>query len=135
MAGHRSWKEIRGAADEDQERRRRVEAGRREVEDEQRAYAQSLAQLRRARAFTQAQLADTLGVPQSQISRVERQAELYVSTLARYLEAMGGRLELVGVFDDQRVALSLGDLTQPPSDTTVDDAGDTTGTEVVAKTS
>lgn len=122
MAGHRSWKAIRGAADEDQERRRRVKAGRREVEDEQRAYAQSLAQLRRARAFTQAQLADTLGVPQSQISRIERQAELYVSTLARYLEAMGGQLELVGVFDDQRVPLSLGDLTQPRDEARVDDA-------------
>lgn len=44
MAGHRSWKHIRGAADEDQERRRRVEAGRREVEEEQRTYAQSRAQ-------------------------------------------------------------------------------------------
>ena len=38
---------------------------------------------------------------------------LYVSTLARYLEAMGGRLELVGVFDDRRVSLTLADLTRP----------------------
>lgn len=121
MAGHRAWKEIRGAADEDQERRRRVEAGRREVENEQRAHAQTLAQLRGARAFTQAQLADTLGVPQSQISRIERQTEPYVSTLARYLEAMGRRLELVGVFDDQRVPLSLGDLTQAHDEAQVAD--------------
>lgn len=125
MAGHRSWKAIRGAADEDPERRRRVEAARREVEDEQRAYAQSLAQIRRARAFTQSQLADTLGVPQSQVSRIERQTELYVSTLARYLEALGGRLELVGVFGDQRVPLSLGDLTGPHNEVHVEDAGAT----------
>jgi len=39
-----------------------------------------------------------------------------VSTLARYLEAMGGRLELVGVFDDRRVSLTLGDLTRPAED-------------------
>jgi transcriptional regulator with XRE-family HTH domain len=69
--------------------------------------------LRRARAFTQAQLAEELGVPQSQISRIEHQAELYVSTLARYLEAMGGHLEPIGVFDDLRVRLALGTLTHP----------------------
>ncbi len=113
MAGHRPWKEIRGAAGGDPERRRRAEASRREAEGEQAVYEQSLAELRRARAFTQAQLADALDVPQSQISRIEHQAELYISTLARYLEAMGGHLELVGVFGDQRVPLALGDLTHP----------------------
>jgi len=116
MAGHRPWKEIRGAADRDPERRRRVEAARREAEDKQIAYEQSLAELRRARAFTQAQLAETLDVPQSQISRIEHQAELYISTLARYLEAMGGHLELVGVFGDQRIPLALGDLAYSTSD-------------------
>lgn len=124
MAGHRPWKEIRGAADRDPERRRRAEVSRRDAEGEQRAYEQSLAELRRARAFTQAQLADALDVPQSQVSRIEHQAELYISTLARYLEAMGGHLELVGVFGDQRIPLMLGDLTQPDSDTEGADAAD-----------
>jgi len=113
MAGHRPWKDIRGDADGDPERRRRVEAGRREAEEEQQAYEQSLAELRRARSYTQEQLAATLDVPQSQVSRIERQADLYVSTLARYLEALGGRLELVGIFGDRRVPLALGDLTRP----------------------
>ncbi len=115
MTGHRPWREIRGDADKDPERRRRVEAFRRETEKEILAYEQSLAELRRARAFTQAQLAEALDVPQSQVSRIEHQAELYISTLARYLEAMGGRLELVAVFEDRRVRLSLGDLTDPES--------------------
>ena len=35
MAGHRPWKEIRGVADRDLVRRRRVEVARREVENEQ----------------------------------------------------------------------------------------------------
>jgi ribosome-binding protein aMBF1 (putative translation factor) len=69
--------------------------------------------------YTQAQLAATLNVPQSQISRIEHQAELYISTLARYLEAMGGHLELIGVFDNQRVLLSLGDLTPTEEDNNV----------------
>jgi ribosome-binding protein aMBF1 (putative translation factor) len=113
MAGHRSWREIRGDVDREPERRRRVEAARREAEEEQLAYEQSLAELRRARALTQAQLAEALDVPQSQVSRIEHQAELYISTLTRYVKAMGGRLELVAVFEDRRVRLSLGDLTRP----------------------
>lgn len=120
MAGHRPWKEIRGAADQDPERRRRVTEARREAEAEQRAYEQTLAELRRARAYTQEQLADALGVPQSQVSRIERQADLYVSTLARYVEALGGRLELVGIFDDRRVPLTLADLTRPDEGASVD---------------
>lgn len=122
MAGHRPWSEIRGDADHDPQRRERVAAARREVESEQAAYEQSLAELRRARSFTQAQLATTLNLPQSQISRIEHQAELYISTLARYIEAMGGHLELIGVFDDQRVPLALGDLTAPAADADVPDS-------------
>jgi ribosome-binding protein aMBF1 (putative translation factor) len=125
MAGHRQWKAIRGDADQDPERRRRVEAARRDAEEDERAYEQSLAELRRARAYTQEQLAATLDVPQSQVSRIERQADLYVSTLARYLEAMGGRLELVGVFDDRRVPLALGDLTRPAPQPSDRDASET----------
>ncbi|HKV84022.1 MAG TPA: XRE family transcriptional regulator [Ktedonobacterales bacterium] len=122
MAGHRPWSDIRGDADRDPQRRERVEVARREVESERAAYEQSLAELRRARSFTQAQLATTLNLPQSQISRIEHQAELYISTLARYLEAMGGHLELIGVFDDQRVPLSLGDLTAPAADADIPDS-------------
>ena len=76
-------------------------------------YRQSLAELRRERAFTQAQLAEALDVPQSQVSRLERQSELYISTLARYIEAMGGYLELIGVFGDQRIVLALGEPETP----------------------
>jgi transcriptional regulator with XRE-family HTH domain len=95
-----------------------VEAARHHDAAVRSVYEQSLAELRRARAFTQAQLAEELGIPQSQVSRIEHQAELYVSTLARYLEAMGGHLEFIGVFDDLQVRLSLGNLTHP--DTTPD---------------
>lgn len=115
MAGHRAWKDIRGNANSNPERRSRVEASRLHAEREQATFERTLAELRRARAFTQEQLAQELGIPQSQVSRIEHQAELYLSTLARYLEAMGGHLELVGVFEDQRVRLSLGDLTHSNS--------------------
>lgn len=79
-----------------------------------------------------AQLAEALDVPQSQISRIEHQAELYISTLARYLEAMGGHLELVGVFGDERVPLALGDLTHSTSDA---EGGDAANDEPLASAS
>ena len=51
-------------------------------------------------------------MPQSQISRIEHQADLYVSTLARYIAAMGERIEIIATFGDTgtRVPLALTDL-------------------------
>jgi transcriptional regulator with XRE-family HTH domain len=66
-----------------------------------------LGDLRRARDFTQGQLAETLRVSQAQVSRIENQADLYLSTLRSYVEAMGGELSLVATFDDQTVPLRL----------------------------
>lgn len=75
----------------------------------------ALGDVRRARAMTQTQLAKALGVSQAQVSRIENQADLFLSTLASYIEAMGGELELVATFpDDKRVALSVGDLAEHP---------------------
>lgn len=37
---------------------------------------------------------------QSEISKIENGADIYVSTLASYLEAMGGKLEIRAVFPD-----------------------------------
>ena len=107
MAGHRPWAAIRGAADADPERRRRV-AGGRGGGTRVRAHAGRGA----PRAFTQEQLAATLNVPQSQISRIEHQADLYLSTIARYIAAMGGRIEIIATFGDTgaRVPLALTDL-------------------------
>lgn len=65
----------------------------------------TLAELRRAREFTQTQLAAALDVRQPAVSKIERQTDLYVSTMRSYIEALGGRLELVAVFDDGAVAI------------------------------
>jgi len=54
----------------------------------------SLAQLRTARKCTQAWLAKVLDVPQNAVSKVEHRADVYLSTLRSYIEAMGGRLEI-----------------------------------------
>ena len=57
-----------------------------------------LRQLRAARAFTQAQLASILQVNQSEVSKIEQRTDMYLSTLASYVQAMGGTLELRAVF-------------------------------------
>ncbi|MHB8153290.1 MAG: type II toxin-antitoxin system RelE/ParE family toxin [Vulcanimicrobiaceae bacterium] len=56
--------------------------------------------LRRAREYSQQTLADAMGVPQSAISKIERRTDAYVSTLRKYLRAMGGELEIVAAFPD-----------------------------------
>ena len=55
----------------------------------------SLRELRKAMRLTQAQLAARLGVRQDTISRVEQRADMLLSTLQGYVEAMGGRLVIV----------------------------------------
>ncbi len=71
----------------------------------------ALGDIRRARALTQTQLAQALGVSQAQVSRLESQTDLFLSTLASYIEAMGGELDLIATFpDDTRVSVSIGEL-------------------------
>ena len=45
-------------------------------------------ELRKARQFTQAGLAATLGVDQGSISKMEQRTDMYISTLRSYIEAM-----------------------------------------------
>jgi predicted transcriptional regulator len=54
---------------------------------------------------TQEELAHALDVSQSNISRVERSEDLYLSTLRGYVEALGGRLEINAVFPDRTIPL------------------------------
>jgi transcriptional regulator with XRE-family HTH domain len=58
----------------------------------------ALEELRDALRMTQQQLAHTLNVDQSAISKLERRTDMYVSTLERFIEAMGGRLEIRAIF-------------------------------------
>lgn len=62
-----------------------------------------LRQIRDAREMTQQQLAEVLGVAQSDVSKIERRADMYVSTLASYLKAMDGELTIQVTFPDGKV--------------------------------
>ena len=54
----------------------------------------TLKDLRLAAQQTQEQLAETLGVRQDTISRLEQRSDMLLSTLRKYVESMGGTLEL-----------------------------------------
>ncbi|MCB1017549.1 MAG: helix-turn-helix transcriptional regulator [Acidimicrobiales bacterium] len=82
----------------DSERRERVRRHRADALDEILQY--QLDELRRARHITQEELAAALGVRQPSVSRLEHGDDAKLSTLRAYVEALGGRLELAAVFDD-----------------------------------
>ena len=71
----------------------------------------AVAQLREALQLTQEQLAESLNISQVAVSRMERRSDMYVSTVRRIVEAMGGELEIHAVFPSGTVRLHrLGEL-------------------------
>jgi DNA-binding XRE family transcriptional regulator len=66
----------------------------------------ALDELRVAREMTQEHLAKLLGVKQSAISKMERRADMYVSTLQAIIKAMGGTLEINAVFPTGKVPIN-----------------------------
>ena len=67
----------------------------------------SLRDLRKAMGKTQIKMAKALGIKQEGVSRLEQRSDLLLSTLRGYVEAMGGKLQLVAKFPDREpVALS-----------------------------
>ena len=65
-----------------------------------------LQELRRARELSQEELAEALGVNQATISKLERRADMYISTLRRFVEALGGELEITARFREGTVRIS-----------------------------
>jgi len=66
-----------------------------------------LASIRRSTRTTQVQLAAHLGVGQAQVSKIERQADMLISTLASYLAALGVEAKIVVEIGDQPVTYDL----------------------------
>ena len=64
-----------------------------------------LRELREAAGKTQEELAAALKKAQSEISRVEGRSDYRLSTLQRYVAALGGELEIVAKFGNRRVRL------------------------------
>ena len=56
---------------------------------------ESLRELRQIAGKAQADVASALKIKQPSVSKIENQADMYLSTLRSYVEAVGGKLELV----------------------------------------
>lgn len=67
--------------------------------------ALDLRSLRRGLGKTQQQIAAAMDMDQSRLSRLERRTDHKVSTIARYVKALGGELEISAVFGDKRIKL------------------------------
>jgi len=77
------------------EQRKRSDARLREMRSQVR-----LQELRVARAQTQESMGDIMRVPQSSVCKIEQRTDAYVSTIRRYLKAMGATLQIVARFPD-----------------------------------
>jgi DNA-binding XRE family transcriptional regulator len=98
MPRTKPFSDLRQHIDQEPERRRRVADMKRAMLD-----AQRLAEIRAHRGMTQQGVADTLAVSQANVSRIEYEDDLYLSTLRAYVEALGGTLDISARFPDGEV--------------------------------
>jgi transcriptional regulator with XRE-family HTH domain len=70
--------------------------------------ASTLRALREAMGLTQDELAQRIEITQSQLSKMERRDDHRISTLRRYVEALGGSLEICALVNGKRVKLAEG---------------------------
>jgi hypothetical protein len=66
----------------------------------------ALHELRKARKQSQTDLAKQLEVNQPAVAKMERRADMYVSNLRRFIEGMGGELEIVAHFPEGSVTIT-----------------------------
>lgn len=100
MAGHRPFRELTKALSP--ARKARVAGKVAALET-----ALALSELRKARAVSQQELAGKLDVGQPAVAKLERRADMYVSNLRRYIEALGGELQITARFPEGSVTLDL----------------------------
>ena len=78
-------------ADLPRERQAKIDARYRELRDE----VEGLRELRQVAGKAQADIASAFNIKQPSVSKMEKQADMYLSTLRSYVQAIGGELDLV----------------------------------------
>jgi transcriptional regulator with XRE-family HTH domain len=102
MPNTKNWREIRGRGPLD------------ETAVEQEKLQLELALLRAQLGASQVELAEALGTSQSNISQLERSNDQLLSSIAKYVHALGGELRVSAVFGDTTYTL-LDDVRHSPS--------------------
>jgi transcriptional regulator with XRE-family HTH domain len=99
MNGHRPFNELRKSLSPER-RAKNVEATHTMLTE------MALHELRHAREMSQEELARELHVGQPAVAKLERRADMYVSNLRRYIEALGGTLEITAKFHESKVKIT-----------------------------
>ena len=68
----------------------------------------TLQDLRKAQQLTQEHMAKTLNIGQENISRLEKRSDMMLSTLRKYVKAMGGDLKIMAEFPNRSPVLLTG---------------------------
>jgi transcriptional regulator with XRE-family HTH domain len=92
------WKDVRKPLTPEAEER--IQRGVTEA-----AAVMTLHQLREARNLTQVNLAKVLQINQGAVSKMEKRADMYVSTLRNFIQAMGGQLQVKAIFPEGEVEI------------------------------
>ena len=66
----------------------------------------ALQELRQALNLTQEQVTEIMQMNQAAVSKMEHQSDMYISTLQKFVRAMGGHLKLVASFPEREVVLN-----------------------------
>ena len=102
MSSYTKWDRAayieRAGGEEEAERRRKVLMARQS--------GHQLAEERKRHGLTQAQLAQAMGVTPGRVSQIERGELATIDAVARYVEALGGRLELIASFGDHTLTVT-----------------------------
>jgi len=98
MAGRHSFAELRARMSPEARATAEAEANRLDTE-------MDLAEAPRALKLSQQEIGQTLQIRQGSVAKIEKRADMYVSTLRRFIEAMGGELEIVARFSGHAVKI------------------------------
>lgn len=102
MSSYVNWKDIRAEQVRQAGGEEAVAAGKAELLAQ--VVGQRLAEVRRARGFTQQQVADRMGVTKGRVSQIEQGQISGLDVVARFAAALGGRLHQAIYFDDGDIA-------------------------------
>jgi transcriptional regulator with XRE-family HTH domain len=103
MTGHRAFSDL--TKNFTPERRARIAAKAAQLRE-----AMTLEELRKAQDLSQQEVAASLAIGQPAVAKLEKRADMHVSNLRRYIEALGGTLEITAHFGDKRISIeNVGD--------------------------
>jgi DNA-binding XRE family transcriptional regulator len=102
MTGYTRWSDVRAEFVERAGGEEAIAAGKQELMAT--IVGHRLAEVRKARGLTQLQVAERMGITKGRVSQIEQGRISGQEVLARFAEALGGRLHQAIYFDDGDIA-------------------------------